>query len=202
MKVYAYIRVSSKKTQDYNNQKYGILKYADSKKLVIDEWVKETVSGTKKVKERELGRLVEQVEKDNLILISEISRIGRTLYDIMGTLNILMDKGVRVHAIKEGYELGDDISSKVLAFAFSLSAEIERNLISSRTSEALAKRKSEGKTLGRPFGYRLERVKLSEHEDKIRELLTFGVSLRSIGRMFNCHHSTVGYFIRSRGIEE
>ena len=198
MQVYAYIRVSCKSKQDYNNQKYGILKYADEKKFVITEWIQESVSGTKRVNERQLGELIDKVNIDDVILVSEISRIGRSLFDIMSTLNLLMTKGVRVYSVKEGYELGDNISSKVLAFAFSLSAEIERNLISSRTREALAKRKAEGKSLGRPKGYRLDKVKLSEHEDKIKELIRYGVSYRSIGRMLECHHSTVAHYVKKR----
>lgn len=202
MKTYAYIRVSCKSKQDFNNQKFGILNYADKKKLVIDKWIQESISGTKKVKDRELGSLIETVKENDLILIAELSRIGRSLFDIMSTLNVLMEKGVRVHTIKEGYELVDDISSKVLAFAFSLSAEIERDLISSRTKEALAKRKAEGKPLGRPKGYKLEKVKLTEHETQIKELLSYGVSYRSIARMFECHHNTVAYYVKSRKLRE
>ena len=113
-----------------------------------------------------------------------------------------MEKDVKVYSIKEGFDTStNSISSQVLAFAFGLSAEIERNLISARTKEALAKRKAEGKPLGRPKGFKLENVKLSEHEEKIKELLSYGVSLRSIARMFDCHHNTVAYFIKSRGLK-
>lgn len=202
MTIYAYIRVSKTK-QDYTNQKFGILEYADKRKLSIDEWVEESVSGTKKVKDRAFGKVVEKCSSGDIILIAELSRIGRSLYDIMSTLNILMEKDVQVLSVKDGYELnGDSISSKVLAFAFGLSAEIERDLISSRTKEALAKRKAEGKPLGRPKGYKLEKVKLSEHEAKIKELLGYGVSYRSMARMFDCHHNTVAYFVKSRGLRE
>jgi DNA invertase Pin-like site-specific DNA recombinase len=168
--------------------------------MKVDCWVEESVSGTKKVESRDFNKILVSSSKGDIVIMSELSRISRTLNGIFKTLNDLMDKEVQVFSIKENYELGNNISSKVVAFAFGLSAEIERNLISSRTREALAKRKSEGKPLGRPKGYRLENVKLSEHEGKIRELLSFGVSLRSIARMFDCHHNTVSYFIKSRGL--
>lgn len=106
-------------------------------------------SGTKKVSDRSLGKLIEKMKKNDVLIITELSRIGRSLFDIMATLNILMEKGVKVYSVKENYELGDNINSKVLSFAFGLSAEIERSLISARTKKALAKRLSirKGKTI-------------------------------------------------------
>lgn len=199
-KVYCYIRVSTSK-QDYQNQRYGLLEFADKKRIKVDEWIEETTSGTKKVSERILGSLIVKMKKDDALLVTELSRIGRSLFDIMATLNILMKKGVKVFSVKENYELGDNINSKVLSFAFGLSAEIERSLISSRTKEALAKRKASGKSLGRPRGYQLEKVKLSEYEDRIKELIRYKVSYRAIGRMLNCSHTTVAHFIKTRSLE-
>lgn len=196
-KNYCYIRVSTSR-QDYKNQRYGLLEFADKKGIKIDQWIEETISGTKRVSERSLGKLIDKMQRGDLLVVTELSRIGRSLFDIMATLNIMMEKGVKVISVKENYELGDNINSKVLSFAFGLSAEIERSLISARTKEALAKRKASGKPLGRPKGYILEKVKLSEYEERIKELIRYKVSYRAIARMFNCSHTTVAHFVKTR----
>ena len=196
-KVHAYIRTSTNK-QDYANQRYGILEFADRKGLKIDHWEEETISGTKKVTERNLGQLISNMNKSDILIITELSRIGRSLYDIMATLNNLIEKGVKVYSIKENYELGDNLNSKVLSFAFGLSAELERSLLSSRVKESLARRKASGKKLGRPKGFKLDKTKLTEHATEIRNLLNHGVSYRAIGRMFSCHHQTVSNFHKNQ----
>lgn len=149
--IYGYIRVSTDK-QTIENQRFEIERFAGQQKLRIDGWIEETISGTKNYTKRELGRLLKKVQKDDLIICAELSRLGRSLFMIMEILNICMNKECRVWTIKDGYRLGEDIQSKVLAFAFGLSAEIERNLISQRTKEALARKKAEGIILGRPKG--------------------------------------------------
>ena len=149
--IYGYIRVSSDK-QTVENQRFEINNFCERNKLVIDGWIEETISGTKSYNKRELGKLLKRVQKDDLIICAELSRLGRNLFMIMEILNICMTKECRVWTIKDNYRLGEDIQSKVLAFAFGLSAEIERNLISQRTKEALARKKAEGITLGRPKG--------------------------------------------------
>src|SRR5574344_2040042 len=151
--IYGYIRVSSDK-QTVENQRFEINKFCERNKLVIDGWIEETISGTKAYNKRELGKLLKQIQKDDLIICAELSRFGRNLFMIMEILNTCMTKECRVWTIKDNYRLGDDIQSKVLAFAFGLSAEIERNLISQRTKEALARKKAEGVTLGRKTGER------------------------------------------------
>ena len=151
--IYGYIRVSSDK-QTVENQRFEINNFCDKKKLIIDGWIEETISGTKSYDKRALGKLLKKVKKDDLIICAELSRLGRNLFMIMEILNICMNKECRVWTIKDNYRLGDDIQSKVLAFAFGLSAEIERNLISQRTKEALARKKAEGVRLGREKGVR------------------------------------------------
>src|SRR5258708_3392271 len=146
---YAYIRISTDK-QTTENQRFEILKFADEKKQRVDHWIEETVSGTKRVEDRKLGQLLQKMEKGDLLIVTELSRLGRSLMEVMSILHMLMQKDVKVYTVKEHYELGNNINSKVLAFAFSLSAEIERSMISSRTKEALARKKSEGQILGRP----------------------------------------------------
>jgi DNA invertase Pin-like site-specific DNA recombinase len=164
--IYGYIRVSTDK-QTTENQRFEILKYADKKKLNIDRWMEETVSSTRKLSQRKLGALLTEMKKDDVLLVSELSRLGRSLMEVMSILHTLMEKNVKVLTTKERYELGNNINSKVLAFAFSLSAEIERSMISSRTKEALARKKSEGKKLGRPKGKLSSVTKLSGKDDLI-----------------------------------
>ena len=163
--IYGYIRVSSDK-QTVENQRFEINKFCQNQNIVIDDWIEETISGTKNYTKRQLGILLKKVNKDDIIICSELSRLGRNLFMIMEILNICMTKECRVWTIKDNYRLGDDIQSKVLAFAFGLSAEIERNLISQRTKEALARKKAEGVTLGRPKGRRSspDKYKLSGKE--------------------------------------
>lgn len=195
--VYGYIRVSSDK-QTVENQRYEINNFCSKEGIKVDGWIDETISGTKNYDKRKLGKLLEKVKKDDIIICSELSRLGRNLFMIMEILNICMTKECRVWTIKDNYRLGDDIQSKVLAFAFGLSAEIERNLISQRTKEALARKKSEGVVLGRPTGSKSSRVKLSGKEEFIQELLNQGVSISEIAKIYKVHRNTVSKFIKER----
>jgi DNA invertase Pin-like site-specific DNA recombinase len=197
--IYAYIRVSTDK-QTVENQRFEILKHADSKKLQIDEWVEETASGVKSVKDRMVGELLLRMKNEDVFLVSELSRLGRNLMEVMSILHDCMEKNVKVFAIKEGYELGNNIPSKVLAFAFSLSAEIERNLISQRTKEALARKKSEGMRLGRQKGTLNATVKLTGKEDEIKRYLDKKVAVSTIARILNVNRLTVRNFIVTRKI--
>jgi DNA invertase Pin-like site-specific DNA recombinase len=192
---YGYIRVSSDK-QTVENQRFEISNFTAMNGLAIDGWIEETASGTKAFGKRELGNLLGKVQKDDLIICAELSRLGRNLFMIMEILNICMTKECRVWTIKDNYRLGDDIQSKVLAFAFGLSAEIERNLISQRTKEALARKRSEGVVLGRPKGRRSKTVKLSAHEEEVRALAAQGSSKCKIGRMFGVNRMTVDAFLK------
>ena len=195
--IYAYLRVSSDK-QSVENQRYEILKFADGKKLSIDHWIEETVSGTNKVDKRKLGGFLEAMQPEDMLVVSELSRLGRNLMDVMSILHRCMESEVKVFTVKEKYELGNNINSKVLAFAFSLSAEIERQLISQRTKEALARKKAEGKKLGRPKGSLSKYTKLSGKEEQIKELLAKQISYSAIGRLLGVHRVTVKQFATSR----
>lgn len=194
--IYGYIRVSSDK-QTVENQRFEINKFCQHENMVIDGWIEETISGTKAYNKRQLGILLKRVQKGDLIICAELSRLGRNLFMIMEILNICMTKECRVWTIKDNYRLGEDIQSKVLAFAFGLSAEIERNLISQRTKEALARKKAEGVTLGRPKG-RLsspDKYKLSGKEVLISELLKNGTSQRRIAKICKVDRNTLARFI-------
>ncbi len=196
---YGYIRVSSDK-QTVENQRFEIKKFAEINSISIDGWIEETISGCKNYDKRKLGTLLGKVNEGDLIICAELSRLGRTLFMIMDILNICMNKNCRVWTIKDNYRLGDDIQSKVLAFAFGLSAEIERNLISQRTKEALARKRSEGVVLGRPIGSKSAKVKLSGKEDFIRELLLHDISKTQIAKILKVDRMTVASFIKRESI--
>ena len=171
--------------------------------MKIDGWIEETISGTKAYNKRELGKLLNKVQKDDLIICAELSRLGRNLFMIMEILNICMGKECRVWTIKDNYRLGEDIQSKVLAFAFGLSAEIERNLISQRTKEALARKKTEGVVLGRPKGKKSapEKYKLHDKKILIQELLKAEVSQRKIAKICKVDRNTLARFIKTFMVE-
>ena len=163
----------------------------------MDGWIEETVSGTKAYSKRELGKLLRHVGKEDLIICSELSRLGRNLYMIMEILSLCMRRGCRVWTIKDGYRLGDDIQSKVLAFAFGLSAEIERNLISQRTREALARLKAEGKPVGRPKGSKNSKEcnPVYANEAYVQRALQRGLSQRQIAKRIHCSRNTLRRYI-------
>lgn len=195
--IYGYIRVSTDK-QTLENQRYDINQFCDRNVFVIDKWIEETISGAKDLNDRKLGKLLKKMKKDDVLICSELSRLGRNLLMIMGILNECMNRDIQVWTIKDNYRLGSDINSKVLAFAFGLSAEIERNLISQRTKEALARKKAEGVILGRPKGRKSTKTKLTGQEKKIKELLDKNVSFSAIGRILNVHRLTVSKFVKER----
>lgn len=186
---YGYIRVSTDK-QTVENQRFEINQFCKKNSIKIDDWIQETVSGTLVPGKRQLGTLLENVEENDLIICSELSRLGRSLFMIMSILNILMEKKARVWTIKDNYRLGNDIQSKVLAFAFGLSAEIERNLISQRTKEALERRKAEGVKLGRPKG-RAKNHCLDGTDKHIAIMLQSGISSNAIAKSFGCSRTTI-----------
>lgn len=170
--------------------------------MKVDGWIEETISGTKAYDKRKLGKLLTKVTKGDIIICAELSRLGRNLFMIMEILNICMTKECKVWTIKDNYRLGDDIQSKVLAFAFGLSAEIERNLISQRTKEALARKRAEGIVLGRPKGRKSRKTKLSGKEETICELLNHGMAKTAISKVFKVDRSTLNKFITENMIQE
>lgn len=193
--IYGYIRVSTDK-QTVENQRYEINRFCERQTLIVDKWIEETISGTKEVDKRKLGRLLKKMKKGDILICAELSRLGRTLFMIMDVLNQCMKSDVEVWTIKDNYRLGSDISSKVLAFAFGLSAEIERNLISQRTKEALARKRAEGVILGRPKGSKSKTVKLTGRDKEIKALLDKNISKSAIGRILGVHRLTVSEYIK------
>ena len=197
--IYGYIRVSTDR-QTVENQRFEINKFLIHSKLKIDEWIEETISGTVSPDKRNLGKLIEKTKKGDVIICSELSRLGRNMFMIMSVLNILMENGVIIYTVKERYRLGEDLTSKVLAFAFSISAEIERTLISQRTTEALRRKKAEGIKLGRPNGRKNAHHKLSGCEYKIRRMLHEGYPKTLISKQLNVSTSTLYLYLKEQKI--
>ena len=191
--IYGYIRVSTDK-QSVENQRFEINKFASEKSEVVHKWVEETISGTKEIKKRSLGKTIKKMKAGDVLICTELSRLGRNLLMIMSVLNECMNRDLQLWTIRDNYRLGNDINSKVLAFAFGLAAEIERDLISQRTKEALARKKAEGVVLGRPKGRKSSKTKLTGREQQIKELLDKNVSYSAIGRILGVHRMTVTNF--------
>ena len=191
--IYGYTRVSTE-LQNTENQKHEIQTFAEANKITINKWVNEVISSRKLLKERQLGKLLKHLKKGDILIASELSRLGRNLLEVMGILQSCLEKDCQIWTLKENYKLGADIQSKVLAFAFSLAAEIERQLISQRTKESLKRIKDEGKHLGRPFGFNYN--KLDAKQDKIKELLNKQVSKAEIARLLNCSWLTLHRYIQ------
>lgn len=195
---YGYIRVSTDK-QTTQNQRFEIQQYCAAQNLPVTGWIQETISGTKAYDKRALGRLLRKVKEGDLIICTELSRLGRNLFMIMEILNHCMTKGCRVVTIKEGYNLGENIEAKVLAFAFALSAEIERQLISQRTTEALRRKKAEGVKLGRPKGSAPAVQKLEAESQTIQQLLTAGTPKAEIARRYHVSRKTLYNWLKEGG---
>lgn len=163
-----YIRVSSNK-QTLEHQRFEIENFALKNNIKIDTWVEEKISSRKALKNRKLGELLDNLQENDVLISCEISRLGRSLLEVMRILETCLNKNCQVWTLKENYRLGNDIQSKVLAFAFGLAAEIERKLISDRTKSSLANIKAQGKKLGRPFTAESKKLKLSKNSKKSEE---------------------------------
>ncbi|WP_336874365.1 recombinase family protein [Rhodococcus qingshengii] len=201
-RVIAYVRVGTNK-QDVENQLSGIRIFAERERIEITETVGETISGYKSaLTERKLSEVLEGLERGDMLVVSETSRISRRLLDVQNTIHDLLDRGIGVVAVKENIVFKDDINSKVLAFAFGLSAEIERNLISARTREALARKKAEGMILGRSVGSgKVENLKLYGKDEQILELQLKRVSKSAIARMFDVNRETLNRYIKRQNLD-
>lgn len=197
--IYGYIRVSTEK-QTAANQRFEIENFALQNELNIDYWIEEVISSKQKLEKRKLGKLLKKLKPSDIIIATEISRLGRNLLQVMGILHFCMSQDIKVWTIKDNYRLGSDIQSKVLAFAFGLSAEIERNLISQRTKEALARLKAEGRHVGRVKGSKNKKLKLNGKERKIANMLEDGIAKMQIARITNVNRTTLYRFLKKTSV--
>ena len=201
MTVYGYLRVSTDK-QDCDNQKIGVEDLARTRRLSIESWIiDDGVSGTKEPEKRKLGKLLKRIKSGDVIICSELSRLGRRLFMVISILEHCMKIGAKVLTVKDGYELGDNVQSKILAFAFGLVAELEREMISKRTKEALQRRKMNGQAIGRMKGAKNKRHVLDGKEDKIIALLNAGVTKTKIAKDLKISNGTLYDFIKKRASE-
>ena len=199
--IYGYIRVSTDQ-QSTSNQKFEINRYATSHNIQIDKWVEETISSRKPLNKWKLGCLLAELKDGDILISTEISRLGRSLLEVMGILQHCLAQNCQIWTLKEHYKLGSDIASKVLAFAFGLSAEIERQLISERTKMSLDKLKSQGKHLGRPFGAKSKSLKLSKNTKKVKDLMAKGLPKAQIARLLGVDKLTLYRFLKKLESEE
>lgn len=197
--IYAYIRVSTN-YQTVQNQKIAIREYAKTHRLHHIVWVSETISGIKNPDKRKLGEIINKIQKNDMLIVTELSRLGRSMIMILDVLQTFLQKGIKVIAIKEGYELDDNIQSKVLAFAFGLSAEIERSLLSERTKLGLERARKQGKQIGRKKGQLPSKLKLTGKERYIRQARISGRSKRSLAIELHVTWSTLNRFMLRKKI--
>jgi DNA invertase Pin-like site-specific DNA recombinase len=199
-KVYGYIRVSTDK-QTVDNQELSILKYCDTHKLRVDEWYRLEMSSRKTTKQRRIDELLDTLSKGDTLIVSELSRLARSVGQIAMMVDKLLDNGVRVVCIKEGMDLNGkrDMKAKVMITMFSLFSEIERDLISERTKEGLARARAQGKLLGRPKGS-LGKSQLDGKKKEIQGLLDKKVSKASIAKIYGVTWPTIDHFIKTRGL--
>lgn len=200
MKTLAYIRVSTDK-QDLDNQRHGVIEYAKKHDLEPLTFFEDTASGKKSWKERHIGKLIEESQPDDVLLVAEISRLARSTLQVLEILQACANKGLAVHVAKSNMIMDGSLNSRITAVVLGLAAEIEREFISSRTTEALAKRKAAGLPLGRPKGSRNENKKLDKEKNRITEMLRLGVHKTSIARMLQCSPATLYDWLRKNGLE-
>lgn len=200
MVTYAYLRVSSNR-QDVDNQRHGILEYANTHTLGSLLFVEDIVSGRVSWQSRTIGQLLSTTAQvGDVVIFAEVSRMARSILQVLEMLECCMRRGVSVHIAKQRMVLDKSMQSRITATVLGLAAEIERELISVRTSEALAKRKAEGKTLGRPKGQQAVRLKLDAREAEIRNYLAKGISKRCIAKLVECSPSTLYDWLERRQI--
>lgn len=198
MSVIAYIRKSTDK-QSFEHQEYEIEQYAQKNNLKIDRWVEESISSRKELKKRQLGKLLEELKEGDVLIATEISRLGRSLLEVMGILQTCLEKNCQVWTIKESYNLKNDLQSQLLAAVFSIGISLERSLLSQRTKTALDAKKAAGVKLGRPFGAESKKLKLSKNTKRIRDLLDKKVSKNQIARIMGVQKITLRRFIKRMG---
>jgi len=197
-KTVAYIRASTDK-QDLNHQKLELLEFARKKSMAIDEFMEITISSRKTTKQRRVDELVEKLNPQDTLIVTELSRLGRSTAEVIALVNALVKRAIRVIVLKQNLDINEqDMNSKIILTLFSLFGELERDLISLRTKEALASKKREGKILGKPKGT-IQKSKFDNDVDRIKELLGYGLSIRKLSRVLGyTNHISLSNYIKKR----
>lgn len=195
--VIAYLRVSTEK-QLLENQRNEIIRFAENRGLSIHKWQMEKISGVKSKEERKLEAILRRMKTDDVLIVSEMSRLSRTMLEIMAILNLCIKKNIVLYSVKEGYSFENNMTSKIMGFAFGMAAEIERNLIAARTKEALAYRKSQGVILGRPKGSNKQTRRLIDNEENIRKMIAQGIRKIDIASHYKVSKATLYCFLKNQ----
>lgn len=197
-KVIGYLRVSTV-SQDLGKNKADILKYANDNRLGTVDFVEEVVSGKVSWLKRKIKDVIDSLGKDDWLIVAELSRLGRSMLEIMEIISEAKRKEINIHAVKNNWTLNGSIESKILLMVFSMASEIERDLISSRTTEALRVRKAMGKILGRPKGP--GKSKLDEYKDEIVALLRDGVPKKRVAKKYGTSIVNLYNWISKNGLD-
>ena len=196
--IYAYYRVSTDE-QDYENQKSGVIRYCEYKGIEIDkEVIEEGVSGKIEYKKRKLGKLIKELKSGDLLIVSELSRLSRSMTDTFDMVKVLKDKGVNIYCVKENMEINDSALGLMIMSVFAFSAQIERERISQRTKEALAKKKAEGVHLGRPYGSRNKISKIDKDDYLVGVMVMQGVNFSEMARRIGVDRNTLRRYVKKK----
>jgi DNA invertase Pin-like site-specific DNA recombinase len=200
-KIIGYVRISTVR-QDADNQRHEILEHVNKNHLNVDEFIEAEISSRKDKKQRRITELLETLEPGDTLIVSELSRLGRSTSEVIDIVNELIAKEIKFIAIKQGLNIvgKHDMQSKVMVTMFSLFAELERDIISERTKAALAAKKAGGKKLGKPKGT-LQKSKLDPHQESIKKFLKHGVAKSAIARMLGTSRTNLASYIQTRGLE-
>ena len=198
--IYGYCRVSTNH-QNEENQHFAIQTFANKNNIHIDRWIEEKISSSKQLNKRKLGELLRKIKKGDILITTEISRLGRSLLEVMKILQTCLEKDCQVWTLKENFRLGSDIQSKVLAFAFGLSAELSKSLLQERVKESLARLRANGKKLGRPEGAQSKRLMLDENQKLLKKMLRKGVSKTQIAKTLNVNRCTLYHFLKTKKLK-
>jgi len=197
-KTIAYIRASTDK-QDLNNQKLEILEFARRKELKVDEFVEITISSRKTSKQRRIDEVIQRLVDSDVLIVTELSRLGRSTAEVIALINELVARNIRIIILKQNLDIHKhDMNSKIVITLFSLFAELERDLISLRTKEALAAKRIQGVILGKPKGT-IQKSKFDRDVERIKELLKLGLSVRKITKLLGyTNHIALNTYINKR----
>ncbi|HEU5376148.1 MAG TPA: recombinase family protein [Ktedonobacteraceae bacterium] len=201
-KTIAYIRTSTDK-QDLNNQKLEILEFARKKELKVDEFVEITISSRKTSKQRRIDEVLELLGDSDTLIVTELSRLGRSTAEVIALINGLVARNIRIIVLKQNLDIAKhDMNSKIIITLFSLFAELERDLISLRTREALKAKRLQGITLGKPKGT-IQRSKFDKDVERIQELLKLELSVRKIAKVLGySSHLALNTYVKKRHLRE